>query len=82
MDKFVDREAIDLERVRSSRFVKITFGVMALVSLALGLLVTGFAQPLGIPQETARSIAIGFLCTAIADTAIIYIWDQIFKHRG
>ena len=82
MDRLMGYEAIELERERSSRFVKITFGSMALVSLALGLLVTAFADSFGISAETARSIATGFLCTAIADTVVLYIWDRIFNGRG
>jgi hypothetical protein len=82
MDSLVGREAIDLERVRSSRFVKFTFGSMALVSLALGLLVTTLADSFGVPGETARSIAIGFLCTAIAATVVLYTWDRVFNSRG
>jgi hypothetical protein len=82
MDKRVGREAIELERARSSRLVKITFGVMAIAALALGLLVIGFADPRGIPDDTTRPIAIGFLYTAIACTAVLYVWDRIFKPRS
>jgi hypothetical protein len=81
MDKPFGREAIALERRRSSRFVKITFGVLALMSLAVGLFVTGFADRHGIPQDTAQPIAIGFLYSAIACTAVLYIWDRIFRCR-
>jgi hypothetical protein len=79
MDRLVGREAIELERARSSRFIKITFGSMALVWLALGLLVTAFGDSLSVPDETARSIVIGFLCTAIANTVVLHIWDRIFN---
>jgi hypothetical protein len=76
MNKFISHEAIELERERSSRFVKITLGVLALAALALGLLVTGFV---GILPDTAGPIAIAFLYMAIAATAVLYIWDRIFK---
>ena len=82
MNNLYSREIIDAERERSSRFVKITFGVMALVCLALGLLVVQFALPLGIPHDTARPIAMALLCTAIAETSVLYIWDRIFKHAS
>jgi hypothetical protein len=82
MNNHFSREIIDAERERSSRFVKITFGVMALVCLALGLLVVGFAPPLGIPHDTARPIAMALLCTAITATAVLYVWDRIFKRRS
>jgi hypothetical protein len=82
MEKSVEVEAIDLKRASSSRFVKITFGVMALASLALGLLVISFSDPHRIPHDTARPMAVGFLYAAIACTAVLFIWDRIFKRHG
>jgi hypothetical protein len=82
MDKFISRETIARERERSRRFVKITFGVVAIVSVALGLLFISLAQPLGIPHETARPVAIALLWTAITYTCVLCTWDRIFKRRG
>jgi hypothetical protein len=79
MNNLYSREIVDAERERSSRFVKITFGVMALVCLALGLMVVGFAPPLGIPHDTAQPIAMALLFTAITATGVLYIWDRIFQ---
>lgn len=78
----LSRGTIELERERSNRFVKITFGLMAMVFSALGLLITGFADSFGLPPDTAQPVAIGFLCTAIAGTGVLYIWDRVFQRHG
>jgi hypothetical protein len=82
MDKLFSREAIVRERERSSRFAKITLGVVALVSVALGLSINGLAQPLGIPHETTWPATIALLWTAIVYTCVLCTWNRIFKRRG
>jgi hypothetical protein len=80
MNNLISRETIDWERERSSRFIKITFGILTLACLALGLLVTRFA-PLGLPRDTAEPLAMALLWAAIAATGVLYLWDHVYKRR-
>ena len=79
MDKLTSRAAIVRERERSSRFVKITLGTMALASVVLGLGVTSVAQPVGLPEDAVWPVAMAFLYLAIGATAVLYAWGRIFK---
>lgn len=68
----------DAERARSHRFVVTVFGVIAACALAACLSVHFGADAFGLPATEARGVTIGFLSLAIADTAMMFLWDRMF----
>jgi hypothetical protein len=62
--------------------VKSAFAALALGSILAGLVVYLLQAQLGIPQDTARIVSTAFLLVGIADLALVYFWDRIFKRRG
>ena len=61
--------------------VKAMFAALALGSVLAGLIVYVFRESLGIPDDTAQTIAIVFIAVAIADIALLLFWDSLFKRR-
>lgn len=61
--------------------VKAMFAALALGSVLAGLIVYVFRESLGIPDDTAQTIAIVFIAVAIADIALLLFWDTLFKRR-
>ncbi len=61
--------------------VKSIFAAMALGSILAGLIVYLLQTQLGIPEDTARIVSTVFLVVGIADLALLYFWDRIFKGR-
>jgi hypothetical protein len=55
------------------------FAALALGSVLAGLAVYLLQAPLGIPPDTAQFIALAFIGVGIADVAVLYFWDRIFK---
>lgn len=72
------RDEILAERRRVHRFMQAMFGVLAVLAIATGLFFYHFAGTVGLNDEGARAVAIAFLMTAIADTALLFGWDAIF----
>jgi TRAP-type C4-dicarboxylate transport system permease small subunit len=64
------------------RLAKVAFAAMALVSVLVGLGLYLLQARLGISEETARILATVFLVLGIADTAVLFLWDRIFKRGG
>ncbi len=77
MDHVVGRE-----RARSLRFVQIVFAVLALASIVAGLAVAYASDRLGLPETSAGPIAIAFLCVGIMDTALLFVWERIFRNTS
>lgn len=69
---------IDRERARSLKFVQIIFAFLALLSLVASLTVTLRGEDLGLPDGSARAIAIAFLIVGAMDTALLFAWERIF----
>lgn len=61
---------------------KAAFAALALGSVLAGLAVYLLQGALGIPPDTAQFIAVIFIGVGIADLALLYFWDRIFKRRG
>ena len=61
---------------------KAIFAALALGSILAGLAVYLLQGPLGIPTDTAQFIAIIFVAVGIADAALLYFWDRIFRRGG
>lgn len=72
-------DGIELERSRSLRFVQIVFAVLALLSLFGALLVALHGETFGLPDHSIGPIALAFLVVGVADTALLYAWEHIFK---
>ena len=68
-------------RRTSGRAVKIAFGLMALVSVALGLALWQLSARIGLPDATARILATAFIVAGIADALVLYFWDRLFPVR-
>ena len=63
----------------ASVLVRIAFGVLALMSLGLGLGIYLLAAHLGVDESTARLIATAFLIAGILDAAVVHFWDRLFS---
>lgn len=70
---------VDRERARSLRFVQVVFAVLALFSLAAGLYVGYSSEGLGLPDNSATTIAVAFLLVGIMNTGMLFLWERIFK---
>ncbi|MGE0052674.1 MAG: hypothetical protein AB7S74_00570 [Hyphomicrobium sp.] len=70
---------VDLERARSLRFVQIVFALLAIVSIIAGLTVAYSSDWLGLPETSAGPIAVAFICVGIMNTALLFVWERIFR---
>lgn len=70
---------VDRERARSLRFVQIVFALLALFSVASGLIVSYASDGLGLPDTSANAVAAAFLSVGIMNTALLFVWERIFK---
>jgi hypothetical protein len=70
---------VDRERARSLRFVQVVFALLALFSVASGLIVGYESDHLGLPDNSANAIAVAFLSVGIMNTALLFLWEKIFK---
>lgn len=70
------------QRSANEAGVKSAFAAMALGSILAGLVVYLLQTRLGIPEDTARLVSTAFLIVGIADLALLYFWDRIFRRRG
>lgn len=71
----------DLDRERRSRLTKIAFGMAALLSVGVGLLLYLFAEEIGYDEETARFVAIAFLVAGLGDYILLRYWDKLQAMR-
>ncbi len=69
---------LESERARSHRFVVTVFGIIAALSLLASLSFHFGQDVFDLPAEEARSVTLGFLSLAIADTAVMFLWDRLF----
>lgn len=72
-------DKINVERIRSLKFVQVVFGVLALASLVCSLIVATRGVELGLPEASTYSIALGFLIVGVLDTALLFLWEHIFE---
>jgi hypothetical protein len=70
---------VDLERVRSLKFVQIVFASLALLSLLASVVVAASGTDLGLPDTSVSTIAFAFLIVGVMDTAVLFLWERIFQ---
>lgn len=70
---------VDLERVRSLKFVQIVFASLALLSLLASVVVAASGTDLGLPDTSVPTIAFAFLIVGVMDTAVLLLWERIFQ---
>ena len=62
---------------RQVLLVRMVFGILALISLMLGLGLYLFAAQLGLDDTTARLITTAFLIAAAIDAIVVGRWGRI-----
>ncbi len=66
----------------AERQVKAMLAALAFGSLLAGAAIYVFRQSLGIPDDTARMVALVFVLVAVVDGLMIIFWDRIFKRSS
>lgn len=61
--------------------IKEIFAALAIGSILAGCGVYLMQARLGIPEDTARIISIVFILAGVADGAVLFFWNRIFKRR-
>ena len=69
-------------RPSNERQVKQMFAALAIGSILAAAAVYLLRETLGIPDDTARTVALVFALVALVDGLVIYFWDWIFKRSG
>lgn len=72
-------DQIARERARSLRSVQIVFAILGLLSLAGSLAVAVRGDDFGLPETSAETIALAFLIVGAVDTALLFVWERIFR---
>lgn len=72
-------DSIARERARSLRSVQVIFAVLALLSISAALAVSTHGVEYGLPEQSSEIITFAFLMIGIVDTALLYLWEPIFK---
>lgn len=67
------------ERERSLKSVQVIFAVLAVLSLSAALAVSAHGVEFGLPESSNHTIALAFLMVGIADTALLFLWERIFR---
>jgi hypothetical protein len=67
------------ERNRSLKSVQVIFAVLAILSLAAALAVSARGIEFGLPESSTETIAFSFLMVGVADTALLFLWERIFR---
>jgi hypothetical protein len=62
--------------------IKAIFAALALGSVIAGLVLYLLRERLGIPDDTAQTIATVFIAVAIGDMVLVILWDKLFKRRN
>ena len=62
--------------------VKQMFAALACGALLAAAAIYLLRETLGIPDDTARMVALVFAAVAVVDGLVIYFWDRIFKRSG
>lgn len=75
----IDQAFVSAERQRSERFMGITFALMAWGSLAGALVLARAGTGIGLAPEVAEGAALAFLLTAIANTALLFLWNRLVR---
>ena len=66
-------------RPTAEQQVKQMFAALACGALLAAAAVYLLRETLGIPDDTARMVAVVFALVAVADGLVLYFWDRIFK---
>jgi hypothetical protein len=67
------------ERSRSLKSVQIVFAALALLSVMAALGVATRGDDMGLPEASTQTIAFAFLLVGVFDTALLFVWERIFK---
>lgn len=78
----IDKAFLSAERQRSERFMGITFALMSMACLALALAFARAHSAIGIDAELAAGISLALLITAIANAALLFLWDVLARHAA
>jgi hypothetical protein len=69
----------DRERARSLKIVQIVFALLAILSVIASLTVSVRGEELGLPDNSAQAVSIGFLIVGAMDTALLFAWERILN---
>lgn len=64
------------------RTAKIMFGVMALVSVLLGLIIYIFSDNFGLEPNVAKLIALAFLLAGALDYILLRNWERFMRGKS
>ena len=67
---------IQRARRRSSRTMQITFAVLSLAMLTLGLAINWFAAQAGLSHDVVNAAAFGMLLAAVAHALALWLWQR------
>jgi predicted anti-sigma-YlaC factor YlaD len=67
---------IESERRRSRRTVQITFAVLSLTMLLLGLAINWFAVQVGLSHDIVNAAAFGMLLAGVAHALALWLWAR------
>jgi hypothetical protein len=68
--------ALAAMRRTSSKIVQVTFAVISLVALAMGLAINWFAASVELTTEMVEIAAFGMLLTAVAHALALCLWER------
>jgi hypothetical protein len=69
----------DSDRPAAEQQVKTMLAALAFGSLLAGAAIYLLRETLGIPDDTARMVALVFVLVAVVDGLMIIFWNRIFK---
>jgi hypothetical protein len=67
------------ERARSLKSVQVIFAFLALLSISAAVGVATRGDDLGLPETSIQTIAFAFLIVGAIDTALLFVWERIFR---
>lgn len=78
----IDRASLSAERQRSGRFMGLMFAVMAWSCVAASLVLVRAGTSLGLAEDIALGAGTAFLVTAVANTALMFLWTRVGARTG
>ncbi len=73
----IDQAFISATRQRSDRFMGLLFAALAWASVAAALILVRAGTSLGLGEEIALGAGTAFLVTAVANTALMFLWTRL-----
>ncbi len=70
---------LELERLRSQRFIQATYCTFALLAVATAVLFYTFYNALGIPAHEGQLIGQCFLVLAAGNLVVLSIWEFVWR---